>query len=219
MRDGLCAGPRSCDIPAEPMDLKNLISGPDGLDLPRLSKDLDELGHPGRLWAINAWDRETQAKLFEAAQGFRPVTLDDFVPSGTPPLVEIIHHGKNTLPAHTHFQKRFCRPKDEASTDKLYGFNYQSLSGVTGPGYYVAHKSEAEGEVDIDYTMMPPEKPDAWPPIIPNSARLGRFVYYGMIDVMRGISSHVSIGRAKKKGKYIDAWFVLVREDRAESPS
>ena len=57
--------------------------------------------------------------------------------------------------------------------------------------------------------------PEAWPAIVPNEARLGRFVYAGMIDVMRGISTHVSIGRAKKKKGYMDAWFVLVREDRA----
>ncbi len=52
-----------------------------------------------------------------------------------------------------------------------------------------------------------------WPEIVPNSARLGRFVYYGMVDVMRGISTHVSIGRARKKSGWMDAWFVLVRED------
>jgi hypothetical protein len=34
-----------------------------------------------------------------------------------------------------------------------------------------------------------------------------------MVDVMRGISNHVSIGRAWKQGKYMDAWFALVRED------
>ena len=52
-----------------------------------------------------------------------------------------------------------------------------------------------------------------WPEIVPNSVKLGRFVYAGMIDVMRGISSHVSIGRARKKHGWMDAWFVLVRED------
>ena len=45
-------------------------------------------------------------------------------------------------------------------------------------------------------------------------ARLGRFVYAGMIDIMRGVSTHVTIGRALKGGKFMDAWFVLCREDR-----
>jgi hypothetical protein len=196
------------------MDLKNLITGK-SVDLERLSKDLDELGHPGRLWAINQWTRPIQALLYEAAKGFHKVTLDDFVPPDLGPLVEVIHDGKNTLPGHTHFQKRFCKPKDDTKKDMLWGYNHQSLSGVTGPGYFVTHAASDEGEVDIDYTQIPPEKPDAWPSILPNSARLGRFVYYGMVDVMRGISKNVSIGRARKAKGWMDAWFVLVREDKA----
>jgi hypothetical protein len=193
------------------MELKNLIEP--HTDLERLSKDLDELGHSARVWATQSWNRKIQAKLYEAAKGFKKISLEDFVPKSTGPLVEVIHHGRNTLPAHNFFQKRFCRPKDESVSDQLWGYNHQSLSGITGPGYFVTHVASDEGEVDIDYTMIPKEKPDAWPAILPNSAKLGRFVYYGMIDVMRGISTHVSIGRAKKKGKFMDAWFVLVRED------
>jgi hypothetical protein len=193
------------------MELKNLIDPHP--DLPRLAKVLDELGHPARVWATRHWDRTTQAKLYEAAKGFRPVTLEDYVPPDVPPLTQVITWGMNTLPAHNHFQKRFCKPSDPAATDRLVGFNFQGLSGLTGPGYYVAHKASDEGEIDIDYTMVPSEKPAEWPEIVPNSARLGRFVYDGMIDVMRGISTHVSIGRARKKHGWMDAWFVLVRED------
>jgi hypothetical protein len=193
------------------MELKNLIET--HLDLPRLSKDLDEIGTPARIWATRQWTRPVQAALWEAAKGFRPVSLDDYVPPGTAPHVEVITHGMNTLPAHNHFQKRFCKPADPGATDQLVGFNFQSLAAFTGPGYYVAHPSSEPGEVDIDYTMIPKEKPQAWPPIVPNSQRMGRFVYYGMVDVMRGISSHVSIGRARKKSGWMDAWFVLVRED------
>jgi hypothetical protein len=198
------------------MELRNLIDT--HLDLPRLSKDLDELGHPARVWATRHWDRATQAKLYEAAKGFRPVTLDDYVPPGTAPLTEVRTWGTNTLPAHNHFQKRFCRPSDASATDRLIGYNFQGLSGFTGPGYYVAHGSAENGEVDVDYTLVPTEKPAEWPAIVPNSARLGRFVYEGMVDVMRGISTHVSIGRARKKQGWLDAWFVLVREDPSPSP-
>ena len=194
------------------MDLKNLITAK-SVDLERLSRCLDDLGHEGRLWAVHQWTKPIQARLYEAAKGFRKVTLDDYVPEGTGPLVEVIHDGQNTLPAHNHFQKRFCRPKTDTRKDVLWGYNHQSLSGVTGPGYFVTHAASDEGEVDIDYTQIPEEKPDAWPGILPNSARLGRFVYYGMVDVMRGISKNVSIGRARKSKGYMDAWFVLVRED------
>jgi hypothetical protein len=197
------------------MELKNLIEV--HLDLPRLGKDLDEIGTPARLWAVSQWSRSVQATLWEAAKGFRPVTLDDYVPPGTEPHVEVIHHGRNTLPAFNHFQKRFARPKDPDTKD-LVGFNYQSLSGLTGPGYYVAHPSSEPGEVDIDYTMSPREKPDAWPPIASNRARLGRFVYGGMVDVMRGLSTHVSIGRARKKSDWLDTWFILVRQDPIAGP-
>jgi len=193
------------------MELRNLIEP--NLDLERLAKYLDELGHPGRVWATRQWDRKLQAHLYEAAKGFHPLTLEHFVPASVGPLVEVIHDGKNTLPLHTLFQKRFCRPTDPTVEGKLWGYNEQSLGGVTGPGFFVTHAAEAEGEIDIDYTMLPTEKPDSWPAIIPNSARLGRFVYYNMVDVMRGISNHVSIGRAKRGGKWMDAWFVLVRED------
>ncbi len=151
--------------------------------------------------------------LWEAAKGFRPVGLDDFVPPSTLPLVEVIHYGKNSLPAHTSFQKRFCRPGDTADGAMLFGYNHQSLSALTGPGYFVVRPSSEEGEVDILYTEVPTQKPGTWPPVLPNEARLGRFVYAGMVDVMRGISPHVSIGRAKKQGRWMDNWFVLVRED------
>jgi hypothetical protein len=198
------------------MELRNLISP--NLDLPRLSKVLDELGHAGRLWSVQRWTRGDMAKLWEATKGAHPLTLDDFVPPSMGPLVEVIHHGKNSLPTSKYFQKRFCKPKDPEAKDMLVGFNYQSWAAVTGPGYFVAHPSTDAGDVDIDYTMLPKEKPEAWPPILPNSARLGRFVYYGMTDVMHGISSHVSIGRARKKHGWMNAWFVLVRED-LQTPS
>jgi hypothetical protein len=193
------------------MQLQNLIET--HLDVARLAKDLDELGHQGRIWAIRQWTRANMATLYDALKGFRPVTLDDYVPAGVPPLVPVITHGKNSLPAATLFQKRFCRPSDPESKDALVGFNFQTFAPFTGPGYYVAHPSTDAGEVDIDYTMVPKEKPESWPPIVPNSARIGRFVYYGTVDVMRGLSSHVSIGRARRKTGWMDNWFLLVRED------
>jgi len=196
------------------MDLRNLIET--HLDLPRLSKDLDELGHPARVWAAHQWTRADMATLWEACKGFRPITLDDFMPHPVAPLVEVVHHGKNSLPAFTLFQKRFCKPKEappEGSAGVLIGLNRQTISFLTGPGYFVAHPATDPGEVDVDYTMVPREKAEAWPPIAPSSARLGRFIYHGTIDVMRGISSHVTIGRARRKGGWMDAWFILVRED------
>jgi hypothetical protein len=141
---------------------------------------------------------------------------DHFVPASIEPLKEVIHHGKNTLPTHNFFQKRFCRA-EEGAPDELWGYNHQSLAWLTGPGYYVAHSAAEEKEPPssyvIDYTRVPKKKPESWPEIVDNKAKLGRFVYAGMKDYMRRVSDHVSIGRAYKSGKPMSAWFVLVRED------
>ncbi len=181
----------------------------------RLREVLDGLGHLARVDTIRGWNKATQAALFEGAAG-HTITLDNFVPSDAGPLVEVIHHGKNSLPVFTHFQKRFCKPKDPEVTGKqLLGYNHQDLSWATGPGYFVTVPGENAGEVDIDYRKIPTEKPGSWPAIQPNSVRLGGLVYGGMVDVMRGVSEHVTVGRARKGGKWMDAWFVLCREPLA----
>lgn len=191
------------------MDLTVLLEPK--LDLKRLADVLDGMGHEGRLHTVRGWGLKRQAELFEAVKGHRPLSLEHYVPSSVPALSEVIHHGRNTLPLFNDFQKRFCRPEDEEGV--LYGYNEGSTRGLTGPGYYVA--SEKDGELVIDYRKLPKGKVDArWPEIIPNSKKLGFLVYEGMVDYMRGISEHVSIGRAEKGGKLIDAYFVLVREDK-----
>ncbi|HEX7663224.1 MAG TPA: hypothetical protein VF407_01870, partial [Polyangiaceae bacterium] len=137
-----------------------------------------------------------------------------FVPPGTEALTEVIHYGKNSLPAFNIFEKRFAKPKDEAKKDSLLGYNQQNLIWAIGPGYFEVHKAKKDGEIDIDYTKIPVEKVGTWPGITTNKVKLGRFVYEGMIDVMRKVSTHVSIGRATKGGKNMDAWFVLCREEK-----
>jgi hypothetical protein len=204
------------------MDLSVLL---DPLDLPRVSQVLDELGHPGRLATIYGWDLAVMSSLYEAMAGYHPVTIADFVPPGTQPLTEVIHHGKNSLPAFSHFQKRFCRPEgDEPSVLWGYNENPPLVMWFAGAGYYLARDS-APGEVSIDYRHIPPAKPSSWPDALTKNERgFGpRAVYGNMIDVMRGLSRNVSIGRAKRvkdpgnpeAAEWIDAWFVLCREDAA----
>jgi hypothetical protein len=200
------------------MDLRNLIEP--HFDLARLAKDLGEIGHFARVWSVRQWTRADMATIWEASKGFRAVTLDDFVPPEIPPLVEIVHDGKNSLPAYSRFQKCFCRPSkpEEEEGDALFGYNYQSFIALTGPGYYVAHPSAEIGEVDIDHALLPSERPDGWPEIVGNNGPLGRFIYDSQIDVMRGLSDHLSIGRGKRKGRWLDNWFVLVRQDLPAEP-
>jgi len=182
---------------------------PDSIDLPALRAYLDGLDHAARLEAIKHLGGREQSRLFEAAKGFKPITLEDFVPPGTAPLTEVIHHGRNTLPAFSNFQKRFARPTEK--TDELWGYNEGSTRWLVGPGYFTT-KPSAPGEVVIDYYQVPPGKVATWPEIKPNEAGLSRLVYAKMHDYMRGVSTHVTIGRANKKGKDMDAWFVLCRE-------
>jgi hypothetical protein len=198
------------------MELRNLIDT--HLDLPRLSKDLDECGHFARIWSTRRWTREDQARLFEAAKGFRALTLEDFVPSTVAPRVEVTHIGTNSLPVATHFEKHFFKPAQDGAKDVLFGRNFQALSVFSGPGFYVARPSAEPGEVDFDYAATPAETLDAFGPVKSNAGGISTFVYQGCVDVMRGISSHVTIGRLKRNGHYIDNWFVLVREDVPETP-
>lgn len=193
-----------------PQDILNIVKS-EPIDLDALEQALDAASHAVRLAATRQFTPKLQKKLFDATLG-RAVTLEQMIP-GREPFKEVIHHGTNTLPAFREFQKRFCAPSDPAAGDVAYGYNHTPYKGLITPGYYVAYEEENSGEFWIDYTQIPPEKPEAWPEIMKNSSRLGFLVYAGMIDKMRKVSDHVTIGRAYKKNKEMSAWFVLVRED------
>jgi len=182
----------------------------DSVDLNGLSGYFDRLDPWTRIKEARALTAKEQAMLFEAAKGFRPVKLNHFVPENVPPMKQVIHFGRNSLPVFKIFEKRFLRPGDRK--DELWGYNEQPLKAITGPGYFVAWQV-SQDEVLIDYTRIPPLKPDEWPPILPNSARLSRFIYYNTQDYMRGVSRHISIGRATRNGKPMDNWFILCREE------
>ena len=178
-----------------------------------LGQLLDEMSHAQRILALDQFDHRAQRRLFAAAEG-RPVSAEDVVPTSFGPLQEVIHEGVNTLPAFRRFQKRFCRPTDahaDTSRDTLWGYNHQTMSPFTGPGYYVSYQDESNGEFCVDYTQLPPERPGEWPRVISNKRKLGLVVYAGMVDRLRRVSEHVTIGRAYKLGIALDSYFVLVR--------
>ena len=180
--------------------------------LDALEAALDAASHEERVEATRGWSKAVQARLYEAAGG-RGVGLDQMVPTEAP-LHEVIHVGTNSLPAFRAFEKRFCRPS--SGEHAAYGYNHTAQQWATGPGYYVAYPDPDQppgvGEFVIDYRRLPDEKPASWPAIVSNRARLGVVVYAGMVDRLRRLSAHVTIGRAYKK-KPMRAWFVLVRED------
>lgn len=143
------------------------------------------------------------------------MTLDALVPPQTAAMTGIPHEGRNSLLLFTHFAKVFYRPDDPATAAKeLWGFNRNGplVTTAVGPGYYVAYP-HGQGEVLVDYTRLPSKKPDGWPAITGNDQRLSRFVYNQTQDVLRGVSRHVTIGRASRSGKDLDNWFVLCRTE------
>jgi hypothetical protein len=174
-----------------------------------LAGALDSLDGADRLRAVAGLRRRELAALFEAAADNQPLRLTDLVPAEIPALTEVVHDGKNSLPMFTRFEKRFCRPPGE-DRGELWGYNEQDLRAVTGPGYFVVHQPQGS-EVIVDYRRLPPQPPPGWPRILPNSARLSRFIYNGTIDILRRVSEGVAIGRAQRAGKPMDAWFALVR--------
>ncbi len=183
--------------------------------LTELSALLDTCGPIARRRAVQSLDRAALAALYDAAapgDATEGLTLDFLVPAGTEALHEVIHNGRNSLPMFNNFQKRFCRPDGDAEQNVLWGYNEGSTRAFVGPGYFVA-RTHGEGELVVDYTALPPRHPVPWPEILPNEARLGRFVWVGMKDVIRRVSQHVSIGRAYRADTAMDAWFALCRED------
>src|SRR5207302_8830656 len=102
----------------------------------------------------------------------------------------------------------------------VVGYNHQSMSWFTGPGYFtvVPAMGERAGELLFDYTRVPQCTPqgdddddDGWPPVKPNSSGLSKLVYGNLNDFCRRVSRDVIIGSATRFGKDIDSYFVLAR--------
>ena len=186
------------------------------IDVATLGEYLESLDADERVGQVRSLGKAEQARLFDAAAGVRAIGLDHLVPASAAPLAEVIHAGRNSLPAFRIFEKRFCWPSGgDGTPDELWGYNEHGAMWMTGPGYFVAVPGEP-GEVLLDYTRVPPGKPESWPAIASNDAARGRFVYgRGMQDVLRGVSAHVAIGRAFRHGKPLSNWFVLCRIDPA----
>ena len=174
---------------------------------------LDNQTPEDRLQAIQSLNKAEQRTLFEKCVDTEPLTLDYFCAG---PNVEVIHDGKNSLPAFQLFQKRFVRLED----DRVVGYNHASTMGVIGPGYFVLKETSENpdwtqhGSVVVDYYEVLEANtpiPSTWPKVKGNHQGLQMFVYNKMHDFMRRVSTHVSIGSAFKKGKSIDSYFLLCR--------
>ncbi|MFP6639331.1 MAG: hypothetical protein VCC04_03730, partial [Myxococcota bacterium] len=142
---------------------------------------------------------------------------DFFVPRNVSDECEVIHYGRNSQPLFKYFQKRWSRPAGR--NDQLFGYNEARVRPLIGPGYFVAHPTDADGSdvrgaVVVDYFMMPDGPvPAGWPHIKANDRGLQMFVYNKTRDYMRRISEHVSLGIAYRMEKRVMGYFVLCRED------
>jgi hypothetical protein len=127
------------------------------VDLKGLSKYLDGLDNETRIKEARALTGKEQARLFDAAEGFKPVSLNDFVPKDYPTMKQVIHFGRNSMPMFTTFEKRFCRPDGKEGADRLWGYNQSGafINTFVGPGYFVAKQDSAK-EVVVDYWEVPP---------------------------------------------------------------
>jgi hypothetical protein len=177
-----------------------------------LASHLDALSAEQRLAETLALTARQQARLFEVVQGARRFTLDDLCPASRRPLQGVTHEGKNSLYAFTRFAKVFAVP-DTGSTEERWGYNRTPalVTTTVGPGYFVA--VQQGDEVLVDYTRLPLRPLSGAPPVRSNAARLSAFVYRNTRDVLRGVSRHVSIGRAWRGSRVLDNWFVLCRVD------
>lgn len=167
-----------------------------------------------RAEAVRGLSRRAQALLYEKVRGFASVKLAELVPADRGELETVRHLGRNTLPAFTHFEKRFCRLPGTSRTEPggLAGWNFHPLSGLIGPGYFLAIEDASQGEVLIDYRRLPSVRPADWPAIRSNESGAARFVYGFMVDTLRRVARDVTIGSAARHGRDLGSHFVLARE-------
>lgn len=179
-----------------------------------LARFLDALSPEERVRAVRAAGRSDQKRLYDAVQGFRPLHLTDIVPAEVAEMTPVRHYGKNTLPAFSHFEKRFCRPPQASPAEptELWGYNEGRARSLVGPGYFVLISDAERGELLVDYRRVPPAHPPEWPEIRPNERGVSRFVYGFLVDTLRGVSEHVTVGSAARNGRDMGSWFMLCRE-------
>jgi hypothetical protein len=187
-----------------PQDLRLLLGA--GASQPALAAYLESLDPERRIVQIRRLAGSDLAKLYDCCAGAPPLLLTDFVPANTPSGKVAIFGGKNSLPAFTFFEKHFTRLADGT----VIGFNFQKMSFATGPGYFTVIEGD---ELLFDYTKVPAPDvvPAGWPRVQTNDHGISRFVYRGLHDFCRRVSSGVVIGHATRLGKPLGQYFALAR--------
>jgi len=163
---------------------------------------LDDAGHEGRREWLGALSGRDIRTLYDLAEGHGELLVEHFWQGeGT-----IVHHGLNSLLAFRAFEKRVTR-----TGDVVQGYNAQAWSWFTGPGHFVLRQDGPE--VVFDYTLLPPSAPDGFPALASNTRGFSFFVYGNMVDRVRRVSRHCTVGRAVRFGRPTSNYFALVRGD------
>jgi hypothetical protein len=168
---------------------------------------LDGLSPSARLQQVLSITGSGVARLYHAVADAPVLSLEEFVPQSTKGT--LIYEGRNSLPMFTRFQKRFAR----APGGEVVGYNHQTMSIVTGPGYFVAKAPSGQGEhgkeILFDYTEKPPFIPDGWPAYKSNESGFSRLVYRNMKDYVRRVARGVVVGKAYELDVDRRAYFSL----------
>ena len=172
-----------------------------------LAEALDTASPEQRLNWMRGLSAKELARMYELAEGGTRLELEHFHAG---PGDVVIHHGQNSLPAFNAFQKRVVD-----NNGVLQGYNHQTMAWITGPGHFTL--SQDEGEVLFDYIREPEHAFPEFPPLKKNTSGISALVYGNMIDRVRRVSKHCVIGAAFKKGKAMNAWFMLLREGESST--
>lgn len=172
-----------------------------------LSAHLDGLTEPSRVAQVRSLGRKALGQLYARCAQAKPATLAEFLPQTIAHGQTVICAGLNNLPAFRVFEKRLVR----TASGQVFGFNFQTMRFLTGPGYFAV--SEQGGELFFDYTKLPApgDVPADWPRVVPNDSGLSSFVYKNLHDFCRRVSRDVVIGHATRLGEPLPQYFVLAR--------
>lgn len=178
---------------------------PEAADIHTLSTALDGASQDQRLaWLARLPGRQL-ATLYDLAEG-QQLTVEDM--HGQQGQV-VIHQGMNSMAMFRAFQKRMV-----LHDGQIKGHNHQPWAWLIGAGTFIVEPSpEVEGELHFDYIRLPDSGFPEFPPPKDNTAGLSRFAYGNMIDIVRRVSQHVTIGKAYRHGKYAGYHFALCRRE------
>ena len=180
-----------------------------GAPAAELAAHLDGLPEADRIVEVVSCGGRRIGKLYELVQGGPPATLADLYPDGATGTVT--HEGRNSMALFNRFQKRVLRQADGV----LLGYNHQTMSWFTGPGYFVVRDgrddSPCPGEPYLDYDIPAPTVPEGWPPFSPSGEGLQSLVYGDMNDYVRRVANGVIVSKAFRKGKPVGVYFTLTR--------